>query len=98
MRFFYLKTIYFELFSQTNSVSYFNYHAVAQNLIKTGHCKEAKIVSKHNNISPALILIFDNHKPMPIRFDKWFIYFELLEKYNVKITKKTTSNLHNQRF
>lgn len=69
-------------------MGYFNYHAVAQNLIKTKHCKQAEIVSKHNNISPALILIFDNHKPMPIRFDKWLIYFKLLKQYDIKLINK----------
>ena len=68
-------------------MTYFNYHAKAQNLIKTGHCTVAKIVNKHNAISPALVLVFDNHKPMPIRENKWLIYLDLLTTYDIKIVK-----------
>ena len=75
-------------------MSYFNYHAKAKNLIRTGHCIDAKIVEAHKNISPALILFFDNHQPMPIREYRWVDYVYLLTEYNVKIhylprTKKT---------
>ena len=66
-------------------MSYFNYHAQAKNLIESGHCTHAEILTQHNQISPALVLFFDNHRPMPIRQDKWHIYFELLQKHNVSI-------------
>lgn len=66
-------------------MSYFNYHAKAQNLIKTGHCIKAEVVEQHNNISPALMLYYDNHPPIPIRQDKWLFYFELLDKHNIEI-------------
>ena len=65
-------------------MAYFNYHAKAQNLIKSGHCTHAEIVNSHNAISPALVLYFDNHKPMPIREEKWMIYFELLNIYHIE--------------
>ena len=48
-------------------MAYFNYHAKAQGLIKTGHCMKAEIVEKYRDISPALILYFDNHIQMPVR-------------------------------
>lgn len=66
-------------------MSYFNYHAKVKNLIKTGHCVKAEIVEKHNNISPALIIYFDNNIPMPIREQRFNEYFELLEQHKVKI-------------
>lgn len=69
-------------------MAYFNYHAKAQNLIKTGHCLKAEIVEKYNNISPALILYFDNNIPMPIRLHKFEDYFKLLEHYNVTVKFK----------
>ena len=72
-------------------MSYFNYHAKAMNLIKANHCKKAQIVQKYNEISPALVLFFDNFRPMPIREHKWHVYFLLLEEYNVKIEIKKES-------
>ena len=66
-------------------MGYFNYHAVAINLIKNGHCKGANLVKKHNKISPALVLYFDNHKPMPIRKDSFDNYFSLLNFYEITI-------------
>lgn len=66
-------------------MGYFNYHAVATNLIKSGHCKKAELKEKHNHISPALILIFDNHKSMPIRPESFDKYFTLLKFFEIPI-------------
>lgn len=46
---------------------YYNYHATAKKLIDEGRLLKTEIVDHWNNISPALVLYFDNHKPMPIR-------------------------------
>ena len=74
-------------------MSYFNYHAKAQNLIKTGHCISAEIVANHNKICPALVLHFDCNIAMPIRQHRWGEYFELLKEFNIKIeNKKDTQN------
>ena len=62
---------------------YFNYHAKAHNLIKTGHLLRFEILEKWGNISPALVLFFDNNRPMPIREYKFDEYLELLQ--DVKI-------------
>lgn len=59
-------------------MSYFNYHATAKNLIETGHLVRFEIVPHWNNISPALVLYFDNYRPMPIRFYRWDEYFKIL--------------------
>ena len=69
-------------------MAYFNYHAKAQGLIKGGHCTKAEIVEQYKEISPALILYFDNHIPMPIRLHKFDEYFELLKRYDVKVESK----------
>ena len=69
-------------------MAYFNYHAKAQGLIRTGHCVKAEIVDKYKDISPALILYFDNHILMPVRLHKFDEYFELLNRYNVNIERK----------
>lgn len=66
-------------------MAYFNYHAKAQNLIKSGHCVKSEIVDKYKDITPALILYFDNHIPMPIRPHKFYYYFQLLNDNNVVI-------------
>lgn len=73
-------------------MAYFNYHAKAQNLIKNGHCVKAELVDKHNDISPALVLYFDNNIPMPIRFHMFCDYFELLKKHNVAIQDFSSNN------
>lgn len=69
-------------------MAYFNYHAKAQNLIKRGHCVKAEIVEKHNGISPALVLYFDNNIPMPIRLHRFDEYMTLLKQYKVDVEIK----------
>lgn len=54
---------------------YFNYHGKAKKLIKEGHLIDYKILEQWNHISPALVLYFDNHKPIPIRKERWDEYF-----------------------
>ncbi len=66
-------------------MTYFNYHAKAQNLIKAGHCVKAEVVEKYKDISPALILYFDNHIQMPVRLHKFDEYFELLKRFGVTV-------------
>ena len=70
-------------------MGYFNYHAKARSLIKNGHCIQAEIVQKYKDISPALILHFDNNIPMPIRQHKFDEYIELLKRYNVNVEYET---------
>lgn len=66
-------------------MSYYNYHAVATNLIKTGHCTHTILKEKHNKISPALVLYFNNHPPMPIRKESFEKYIFLLKFYDIPI-------------
>ena len=58
---------------------YYNYHARAKALISDGHLVKMEIVERWNNISPALVLYFDNHKPMPIREYRWDEYLQFKE-------------------
>ena len=59
---------------------YFNYHATAKKLIQDGKLIRYCFVKKHNSISPALILIFDDvkHQVMPIRKERWDEYIKIL--------------------
>ena len=66
-------------------MSYYNYHAVIFNLIKSGHCTMGKFKKSHNSISPALVLYFDNHKPMPIRQESFEKYTSILSFYEIPI-------------
>ena len=66
-------------------MAYFNYHAKAQGLIKSGHCVKAEVVEKYKDISPALILYFDNHIQMPIRLNRFDEYSDLLKRYDIKV-------------
>lgn len=60
-------------------MGYFNYHAKAKKLISDGHLVKFVIVQKWNSISPALVLYFDNNKPMPIREHRFDEYLKLLQ-------------------
>lgn len=59
---------------------YYNYHATAHTLIEQGKLTGWYITEKHNAISPALVLLFDDfkHPVMPIRKHKWDEYMVLL--------------------
>lgn len=74
-------------------MAYFNYHAKAQNLIKTGHCVGAELVDKRKDICPALVLYFDNNLPMPVREHMFCIYFELLKRYNITVDDLRSQSL-----
>ena len=61
---------------------YFNYHATAKRLIREGKLTGWYITDRYNNISPALVLIFNdfNHHIMPIKQEKWSDYEGLLDE------------------
>ncbi len=63
-------------------MGYFNYHATAKKLIKDKKLISYHIVDRYKNISPALVLIFndDTHPIMPIRKDRFEEYLTLIEK------------------
>ena len=70
------------------SFMYFNYHAKVRKLIEDGHCLGFEFFAKYHEISPCLLLYFDNDKPMPIREHKFDEYLFLLAKYGVEELKK----------
>lgn len=47
-------------------------------MIRTGHFVKKEYVGVWNDISPALVLFFDNHIPMPIRKERWGEYEAIL--------------------
>jgi hypothetical protein len=61
-------------------MGYFNYHAKAKNLIADGHLIKFEIVKNWNGISPALVLYFDNSRPIPIREYRFDEYLSILQK------------------
>ena len=64
-------------------MAYFDYHAVAKRLIAEGRLCGYYFTERHNSISPALVLLFDDerHPVMPIREHRWEEYRELLERW-----------------
>ncbi len=62
-------------------MSYFNYHATAKKLIREGKLTDFYFTPRHNSISPALVLVFndEHHRLMPIREYKWEEYLELID-------------------
>lgn len=63
-------------------MAYFNYHAKAKKLITEGHLADYEIVDSWRGISPALVLYFDNNRPMPIREYRWDEYFKIINKFS----------------
>ena len=66
-------------------MTYFNYHAKAKNLIKNNHLIGATIFREYHHIKPALVLYFDNYKPIPIREYMWYDYLALIHDAEVTI-------------
>ncbi len=64
---------------------YFNYHAKAKRLIEEGHLIRYAFMDSWGTIRPALVLFFDNEKPMPIRAHRWQEYLSLLSESVKKI-------------
>lgn len=67
-------------------MAYFNYHAKAKQLIKENKLMFYYFTEKHNKISPALVLVFndDKHHLMPIRKEHWQEYLNILPKSKLK--------------
>ncbi len=67
-------------------MSYFNYHATAKKLIKEGKLIDYYFTERYNQISPALVLVFNDvkHPIMPIRIYRWKEYMPLLNNAKIK--------------
>ena len=75
-------------------MGYFNYHAKLKNLIKSGHCTHAIFKQNYNGISPALVLYFDNNRPMPVRIFRFEEYIKILNEENIECqTELNNANL-----
>ncbi|MBE5734912.1 MAG: thermostable hemolysin delta-VPH [Clostridiales bacterium] len=63
-------------------MAYYNYHATAKRMIGEGKLIGYYFTEKHNNISPALVLVFNDckHGVMPIREYRWGEYLSLLDE------------------
>lgn len=59
---------------------YFNYHAKVKKLIFEGKLIGYEFLDEYNGISPALLLYFSDHRPMPIRDYMWEEYLPFLMK------------------
>lgn len=61
-------------------MAYYNYHATAKQLIKDGKLIKWYFAQRHNGISPALVLLFEDakHPVMPIREARFPEYLPLL--------------------
>ena len=54
------------------------YHNKAKQLIYQGHLTHWELVDKWNHIEKALVLFFDNHRPIPIRPHRHEEYLQIL--------------------
>ena len=76
------------------SMTYFNFHAKAKRLIKDDHCFSATIFENYHNIKPALVLYFENNKPIPIRDYMWQDYLPLLFERKIPINNPSNIELN----
>lgn len=66
---------------------YYNYHAQIKKLIIEGRLVGYEFVDNYNGIAPALLLYFENHRPMPVRDYMWENYIPYLMMLNEKDKK-----------
>ncbi len=75
-------------------MAYYNYHAMAKHLINAGNCISATVFKQYHHIYPALVLYFENHRPIPIRQYKWAEYLPLLTRLNIPINNPENVQLN----
>ncbi len=63
-------------------MGYYNYHAQVKKLIFEGRLTGYEFLDSYHGISPALVLYFKEHKPMPIRDYMWEEYLPYLLSLN----------------
>ena len=76
-------------------MTYYNYHAMAKKLLNSGNCFAASFYKNYHHISPALVLYFENHKPIPIREYMWKDYFEILKCLKISIQNPDNIDIKN---
>lgn len=64
---------------------YYNYHAIAKRLINDNHLIAVTVFNEYKNIRPALVLYFDNHRPIPIRDYMWDEYLDKIRDKKIEI-------------
>lgn len=64
---------------------YYNYHAIAKRLIENNHLIAVSIFPEYKNIRPAMVLYFDNHRPIPIREYMWDDYLDKIHNKKIEI-------------
>ncbi|HJD05992.1 MAG TPA: thermostable hemolysin delta-VPH [Candidatus Onthoplasma faecipullorum] len=64
---------------------YYNYHAIAKRLINDNHLIAVTVFPEYKNIRPALVLYFDNHRPIPIRDYMWDEYLDKIRDKKIEI-------------
>lgn len=64
---------------------YYNYHAIAKKMIENNHLIAVTIFPEYKNIRPAMVLYFDNHRPIPIREYMWDDYLDKIHNKKIEI-------------
>lgn len=64
---------------------YYNYHAIAKKMIENNHLIAVSIFPEYKNIRPAMVLYFDNHRPIPIREYMWDDYLDKIHNKKIEI-------------
>ena len=66
------------IFQAHNIYMSYDYSRKAKSLIKQGHLLKFETVSKYKNVTPALLLYFDNHTPIALEKSKWNEYSDII--------------------
>ena len=64
---------------------YFSYHGEIRKLVMNGELEKVVFVERYKQISPALVLLFKTHTPMPVRQHRFKEYKEFLKKYGFEV-------------
>lgn len=64
---------------------YYNYHAIAKKMIENNHLIAVSVFPEYKNIRPAMVLYFDNHRPIPIREYMWDDYLDKIHNKKIEI-------------
>ena len=77
-------------YSDNNKIGdnmYYSYHNIIKRKIKEGKLIGYEYKEKYKNISPVLILYFDDNSMYPIREYVWYKYQNDIEELNMKNKK-----------
>lgn len=77
-------------------MAYYSYHGTIKRLLAEGKLEAWYYTDRHNHISPALVLVFNDakHPKMPLREYRWAEYLPLLPPEKEVQPKRAQTETH----